>query len=90
EHQLRVDGGPWGPFFLGQTRALQHPAFLLQGPHQVEARSRVRGAYKTLDASPAAVGFVIDSVAPELQAWVEPGQGTLQVDVWDRIGPVQL
>lgn len=90
EHQLRVDGGPWGPFFLGGTREVSHPAFLLQGVHRLEARSRIRGMYQTLDATPAELQVRIDSVAPELNVQVDAARQQAQVEAWDRVGPVQV
>lgn len=88
EFQVRVDGGPWSPFFAGPEYELEHPSFLLQGRHQIEARGRRRGAYKTLDPTPAFVHVLIDSVAPTLDVR-QQGQGAT-IEAWDRLSSVQL
>ncbi len=88
EFQVRVDGGPWSPFLAGPEHRLEHPAFLLQGQHQIEARGRLRGAYKTLDATPAQVQVLIDSVAPTLEVRRQ-GPGVF-IEAWDRLSSVEL
>ncbi|MCB9646126.1 MAG: hypothetical protein H6730_05950 [Deltaproteobacteria bacterium] len=90
EYQVRVDGGPWRPFARGPVLEVADPIFLLQGEHTIEARARVRGAYRTLDATPALARVWIDSEAPELTVQVDAARGGVVVDAWDRLSRVTV
>lgn len=55
EVQLRVDGGFWSPFTRPGSIRVDHPVLALRGRHRIEARARVQGQWRSLDASSAAV-----------------------------------
>ncbi|MEQ9504490.1 MAG: hypothetical protein RIT81_46965 [Deltaproteobacteria bacterium] len=83
EHQVRVDGGWWSTFTRGAIRVVSEPAFLLQGTHTIEVRSRVPGASATLDPSGVKLHVNIDSEPPVLTA--EIVDGGLSISARDRI-----
>ncbi len=83
EHQVRVDGGWWSTFTRGGTRTIAEPAFLLQGTHTIEVRSRVPGEAASLDPSPVKLNVRIDSEPPVLRASIV--EGGLSIVARDRI-----
>lgn len=90
EHQVRVDGGLWSPFFRGGELPLTAAALRVPGPHRIEARARVVGDYRSLDPSPAVVDVVVDPEPPRLDvAWRSDGTG-LQVRAMDRVSRDRL
>lgn len=74
EAQWRVDGTLWRPFGgmgAAGTVAVRHPLLAIPGEHRVEVRGRKRGAWRTLDATPAVVvvvtgedGRIVEPPAP--------------------------
>jgi hypothetical protein len=83
EYQIRIDGGMWTPFFRRHRIELARSELLLQGRHVIEARARVAGAYRTLDATPAVVEVVIDPEPPRLHARLV--EGGVEVDAFDVV-----
>ena len=64
EYSYAIDDGAWSPFSNDDSPTIDSPLFWLQGRHHVDVRGRLVGAPKTLDATPARVELVIDSIAP--------------------------
>ncbi|MDB4965555.1 MAG: hypothetical protein JWN44_1244 [Myxococcales bacterium] len=65
EWAWRIDGGMWRPWTQDANPVIRDDAFLLQGHHNVEVRSRVVNQWVT-ESEPVAVDVLIDSVSPEL------------------------
>lgn len=65
EYGWRIDNGMWRPWTQDANPVIKDDAFLLQGHHKIEVRSRVLGEWVT-ESDPVAVDVLIDSVAPEL------------------------
>lgn len=72
EFAWRVDGGFWRVWTRDHSPTLHDDAFLLQGHHTVEVRSRVVGDWTT-ESEPVALDVLIDSVAPELHPAMDDG-----------------
>lgn len=85
EHQIRVDGGLWSPFFTNDHIELSRPEFLAQGHHSIEVRAREVGAYKTLDPSPVLLDVVIDPEPPRLVARLNRSRGGVVVRAHDVV-----
>ncbi len=66
EYQWRVDQGTWSAFTPAQDMVIRSPMLWWQGKHQIEVRARRIDDYRSLDATPAVLNVIIDSVAPEL------------------------
>lgn len=66
EFGWRIDGGMWRPWTKETRPTLADDAFLLQGRHTIEVRSRVAGDFTTEDSTPVKLDVLIDSVPPEL------------------------
>ncbi|HXU69690.1 MAG TPA: hypothetical protein VN947_10190 [Polyangia bacterium] len=65
EYGWRIDGGMWRPWTQDANPTLQEDAFILQGHHKIEVRSRVVNDWST-ESAPVALDVLIDSMAPEL------------------------
>lgn len=65
EWAWRVDGGMWRPWTRDPSPVLSDDAFLLQGHHRIDVRSRVVDQWST-ESQPVSLDVLIDSVAPEL------------------------
>ncbi len=85
EHQLRIDGGRWGPFFRGDEVRLDRAELLLQGRHRIEVRARLADDYRTLDPSPAVVDVVIDTEPPVLHARLRAAEGAIELSARDVV-----
>lgn len=73
EFAYRIDNGLWSTFLAPNADSeleVSHPAFLLQGTHTIEVRSRMAEELHGISA-PVKVGFVVDWEGPQV---------TLQVD----------
>ena len=66
EWAYRVDGGFWHEWSQDPHPTLQDPAFMLQGRHTLEIRSRVVNQWQTEDTTPSKLELLIDSIPPEL------------------------
>lgn len=64
EYQYRVDGGPWSRWTRDQRIQIDDDVLLLQARHQIEARSRIVGAERTVDGTPATSTLLVDTLAP--------------------------
>jgi hypothetical protein len=64
EYAYRVDQGPWSAWTRDQRIQIDDDVLLLQARHQIEARSRVVGAPRSVDATPASVTLLVDTLAP--------------------------
>jgi len=71
EYAYRVDGGMWHDWFQGSNPVIADDAFLLQGWHTVELRSRVVNQWFT-ESAPQSFNVLIDSVPPELHPALDP------------------
>ncbi|MCA1665168.1 MAG: hypothetical protein LC659_13020, partial [Myxococcales bacterium] len=65
EYAWRVDGGMWRPWTRDTNPTLSEDAFLLQGHHTVDVRSRIVNDWST-ESEPTSLDVLIDSVPPEL------------------------
>jgi MYXO-CTERM domain-containing protein len=65
EWAWRIDGGMWRTWTRDPNPVISDDAFLLQGHHKLEVRSRVVNQWST-ESQPVALDVLIDSVAPEL------------------------
>jgi hypothetical protein len=66
EFGWRIDGGMWRDWTTERNPVIADDAFLLQGKHTIEIRSRLVGEWLTEDSTPAKVAVLIDSIPPEL------------------------
>lgn len=64
EYQYRVDQGPWSTWTTEPAVQIDDDVLLLQARHQIEARSRVVGASRTVDGTPAMAELLVDVLAP--------------------------
>ena len=85
EHQLRINGGLWSPFFRGERLTLERAELSVQGRHLVEVRSRVRGDYRSLDPTPVALEVIIDPEPPRLSARLALAEGGLYASAYDVV-----
>jgi MYXO-CTERM domain-containing protein len=81
EYSFRLDGGAWSPFARGEELKVRDPQLWLQGRHLLEVRARAVGLLTSLDATPAEVPLLVDTVAPE--GWFDENG----VEVQDRVSP---
>lgn len=77
-YQWRIDDGPWRPLQAVPEGALsiRDPQLRLLGAHHIAVRAVARGAYQTLDPTPAEVAVVIESPGMSPQPPVAPAQTT--------------
>ncbi|HWE30136.1 MAG TPA: hypothetical protein VHB97_19135, partial [Polyangia bacterium] len=65
EYAWRIDGGMWRPWTHDANPTVSDDAFLLQGHHTIDVRSRVVNDWST-ESEPQSLDVLIDSVPPEL------------------------
>ncbi|MGZ3428887.1 MAG: hypothetical protein ACXVCV_19680, partial [Polyangia bacterium] len=65
EYAWRIDGGMWRTWTRDANPVVQDDAFLLQGHHTIDVRSRVVDDWST-ESQPQSLDVLIDSIAPEL------------------------
>lgn len=65
EYAWRIDGGMWRPWTRDANPTVEDAAFLLQGHHKIDVRSRVVNDWST-ESEPMSLDVLIDSVSPEL------------------------
>jgi hypothetical protein len=83
----RVDDGLWSTFLAPSaagTLEVSHPAFLIQGEHQIRVRSRVAEQPHGISAS-VVVGFRVDWEAPEIRLQPDWENHQLRVLAKDQI-----
>lgn len=66
EFGWRIDGGMWRAWTTERHPVIADDAFLLQGRHTIEVRSRLVDEWLTEDSTPAKIEVLIDSMPPEL------------------------
>ena len=71
EYAFRVNRGMWHAWQSDAHPTIIDPAFLLQGHHRIEVRSRIKNDFHSEDATPALVEALIDSMPPELHPAVD-------------------
>jgi MYXO-CTERM domain-containing protein len=76
EYAWRIDGGIWRPWTRDAHPVIADDAFLLQGRHTIEVRSRAVGAWATEDTQPQKLTVLIDSMPPELHPAKDPQDPT--------------
>ncbi len=86
EYSYRVDGGSWSPYHDADKLSISDPMLWLVGAHKIEVRSRVKGAHRTVDKTPASLAFLFDPVAPEVVATVD-AKGIMTVKARDNFTP---
>jgi hypothetical protein len=65
EYAWRIDGGMWRTWTRDANPTVQDDAFLLQGHHTIDVRSRIVNDWST-ESEPRSIDVLIDSVPPEL------------------------
>jgi hypothetical protein len=88
EFAYRVDGGLWHDWFQNANPTITDSAFLLQGHHMLDVRSRVVGQWNTEDLVPVSLDLLIDSVAPDLAP--SRDQGNVKFGGSDLVTPAEL
>ncbi|MFZ5468386.1 MAG: hypothetical protein ACOZIN_03020 [Myxococcota bacterium] len=89
EFAYRVDQGLWSTFLLANAQhelEVSHPAFLLQGQHVIEVRSRLADDPHGISA-PVAIGFQVDWEPPEVSLHADRDNNRLLVEARDVISP---
>lgn len=89
EFAFRVDGGLWSTFLAATSQGeleVTHPAFLLQGRHVIEVRSRMAEEPFGVSA-PVEVGFTVDFAPPEVKIAADRAAGQLRVEARDLVSP---
>ncbi len=66
EYQYRIDQGPWSAWTTEPAFQIDDDVLLLQARHEVEARSRIVGAARTVDATPATAELIVDVIPPSV------------------------
>jgi MYXO-CTERM domain-containing protein len=90
EWAYRVDGGMWHVWSREPHPTITDDAFLLQGHHKLEVRSRVVNEWTTQDMTPAALDVLVDSVAPELHPARDPeGKKAIALNGFDIVTPTE-
>jgi MYXO-CTERM domain-containing protein len=90
EHQVRIDGGLWSPFFTAAQVSLPRAAFNVPGRHRVEVRARAQGEYRTLDPTPVVLDVVVDPEPPRAEVRVASDGLSLRVRAVDRVSRQRL
>jgi hypothetical protein len=85
EFSYAVDGGPWSAFTTATSLGVSDEQLWMQGRHFVDVRARLRDRPSTLDATPARVEFLVDTVPPSGSFDIAGGE--LQVDAHDLVSP---
>jgi hypothetical protein len=67
EYSARVDGSFWSTWTTSTRLELAAPVLRLEGRHNIEVRSRIRGQAGTADLEPAKVIFTVDYVGPRVK-----------------------
>jgi hypothetical protein len=86
EWAYRVNGGLWHDWSQNPNPTITDSAFLLQGRHTLEVRSRVVDQWQTEDLVPVSFDLLIDSVPPELAPERAKGE-TLKFGGSDLVTP---
>ncbi len=86
EFSYRVDRGLWTDFVdaPGGELVVSHPAFLMQGVHQIEVRARTAEDPHGISA-PSSVGFLVDWEAPELALSLDRAADRVVVSAHDVV-----
>ncbi|HUK64406.1 MAG TPA: hypothetical protein VLV15_13760, partial [Dongiaceae bacterium] len=86
EFAFRVDHGTWSTFLAAPNDELlvEHPAFLFQGLHTIEVRSRtVEDPHGV--SNPASVGFLVDWDPPSVALTVDREHDVINVTARDTV-----
>jgi hypothetical protein len=90
EWAYRIDGGFWHDWSTEPNPVIADDAFLLQGHHQIDVRSRVVNQWQTEDTTPVSMDVLIDSVAPELNPARDPeGAEKIFFNGFDIVTPTE-
>ncbi len=87
EFATRVNHGLWTDFFPakpGGELTVAHPAFVLQGRHLIEVRSRYAEHPRAVSA-PVEVGFTVDYAPPEVTLRADATRHRLEVRARDTV-----
>ncbi|MBI3183901.1 MAG: hypothetical protein HYZ28_17325 [Myxococcales bacterium] len=87
EFAYRIDGGMWTTFLAPSAQnelEVTHPAFLIQGQHVIEVRSRMAEHPHGI-SPPAAIGFRVDWEPPEVSLRVDRAAGLIEVNAQDVV-----
>lgn len=88
EFAFRVDHGTWSTFLAapGDELVVEHPAFLFQGMHTIEVRSRVAEVPHGV-STPVSVGFLVDWDPPAVTLTADREHDALHVAARDTVTP---
>ncbi len=88
EFAYRVDHGTWTTFLAAPNDELlvEHPAFLLQGLHSIEVRSRMAEQPHGI-SNPVELGFLVDWDPPEVSLTADREHDLLLVQAHDVVTP---
>lgn len=90
EYAYRVNGGLWSTWFDAPRFEVEHPAFLMQGRHVIEVRSRIAGDSESMaDPTPAKVEFLVDWEPPSLSLRADLSNNRLRVLTKDNVTPTE-
>ncbi len=87
EFAYRIDNGLWSTFLRPDadgSLAVSHPAFLMQGVHVIEVRSRMAEEAHGISA-PVKVGFVVDWEGPEVTLAADRENDRLNITAHDVV-----
>jgi hypothetical protein len=86
EHTWWVDDGPHAAWSTGPEILVDGDAMLLQGKHVLHVSARVVGQTASEDSTPAEIPFVIDTLAPVIEAERDADDGArAEVRAWDFV-----
>lgn len=91
EFAYRIDNGLWSTFLRPDAQSqleVSHPAFLMQGAHTIEVRSRVAEEPHGVSV-PVKVGFTVDWEGPKLRLEVDRARDRLVVHAHDVVSASQ-
>ncbi len=88
EFAFRVDDGIWSTFLAAPNGELvvEHPAFLFQGLHTIEVRSRMEAMPHGI-SNPAEVGFLVDWEPPEVSLTADREHDLVLLAAHDVVTP---
>jgi MYXO-CTERM domain-containing protein len=85
EFSWSVDEGGWSPFSRVTRAQVTDARFWMQGRHTIDVRARLVGHPASVDATPARVEVLIDTVAPAGE--LEIAGGELRASASDLVSP---
>ena len=85
EYSWWIDGGTRSPWSTDKHLFIKDDQLFFQGRHVLHVASRIAGEVHTEDATPAAVPYVIDALAPF--AKLQKNGSVASLEAWDLVTP---